>query len=90
MATKYQHYNHHTYSLKQFHITISPRTLAIVPATFNSIPKPNCHYSFMEPSVLYESQQNLFAVSVLKIFAKVSSTPTVYSYKYKFLRFYSA
>ena len=42
----------------------------MVPATFNGIPKPVCHYSSMEPSVPYESRQNLFAVPILKIFGK--------------------
>ena len=42
--------------------------LAIVPATFNSIPKPDCYYNFIEMSVPYKSQQNLFVVPVLKIF----------------------
>ena len=51
-------------------VTIPSRTLAIVHATFNGIPKPNCYYSFMETSVPYESQQNLFVVLVLKIFGK--------------------
>ena len=51
-------------------VTLPPRTLAIVPASFNSIPKPDSHYSFMEPSVLYKAQQNLFVVPVFKVFGK--------------------
>ena len=47
-------------------VAIPSRMLAIVPATFNSTPKPNCYYYFTEMS--YESQQNLFVVHVLKIF----------------------
>ena len=42
--------------------------LAIVPATFNSIPKPNCYYNFTEIVVPYKSQQILLDVPVLKIF----------------------
>ena len=41
--------------------------LAVVPATFNSTPKPNYYYNFREMS--YKSQQNLFVVPVLKIFS---------------------
>ena len=49
-------------------VTIPPRMLKVVPATFNSIPKPDCFYNFIEMSVLHKSQQNLFDVPVLKIF----------------------
>ena len=42
------------------------RTIAIVPVTFNSTPKPNYYYVFTEMS--YQSQQNLFVVLVLKVF----------------------
>ena len=45
--------------------TIQPKTLAILPATLYGISKPDCHYSFMGPSVPYKSQQNLFAMPVL-------------------------
>ena len=51
-------------------VTISLRKIAIVPATFNGIPKHDSHYKFMEPFGLYESQQHLFVVPVLKIFSK--------------------
>ena len=50
-------------------VTILPRTLAIVPVTFSSIPKPDCYYNFIEMSVPYKSQQNLIVVPVLKIFS---------------------
>ena len=39
-----------------------------MPATFNSIPKPDCYYNFIEMSVLYKSQQNIFVVPILQIF----------------------
>ena len=51
-------------------VTIPPRTLATVPTTFNDIPQPDCHYSLMESSVPYKSQQKLFVVTVLKVFEK--------------------
>ena len=38
-------------------------TLAIVPATFNSIPKADCYYNFIEMSAPYKSQQNLCCAS---------------------------
>ena len=45
-------------------VTIPSRILAIEPATFNSTPKPDCHYKFTEIS--YKSQLNHFVVPVLK------------------------
>ena len=50
--------------------------LAIVPATFISIPKPDFNYNIIEMSVLYKSQQNLFFVPVLKFL--------VQNYKYAY------
>ena len=49
-------------------VTIPARMLAIVPATFNSIPKPDFNYNIIEMSVLYTSQQTIFVVSLLKFF----------------------
>ena len=49
-------------------VTIPPRTLTIVPTTFNNIPKPNCYNNFTE--MPYKPQQNLFVVPVLKIFSE--------------------
>ena len=58
-------------------VTIPPRMLAIVPATFHSIPKPDSYYNFIEMSVHYKSQQNLFVVPVPKILVHtITSTPT--------------
>ena len=51
-------------------VTIPPRTITIVSTTFIVIPKPDCHCSFMELLVLYESQQHFFVVPVLKILVK--------------------
>ena len=36
-------------------VTISPRTIAMVPTSFNGVPKTDCHYSFMELLVPYKS-----------------------------------
>ena len=47
-----------------------PRTIAIVPTIYNGVPRPKCHYNFIEPSVPYESQQHLFVVHVLKLLVK--------------------
>ena len=51
-------------------VTIPPRMIAIIPTTFNGIPKPNCHYSLLELLVQYELQEHLLVVPVLKIFGK--------------------
>ena len=51
-------------------VTIPPRTIVIVSTTFNGIPEPDCHYSFMEPSVTYMSQPNIFVVSELQILGR--------------------
>ena len=71
-------------------VTIPPRTLAIVPATLSSIPKPNSHYSFMELSVPYESKQNAFVVPVLNIFSRNYQYTYMCNYKYRFWWCYSA
>ena len=34
-------------------VTIPPRMLVIIPTTFNSIPKPNCHYSMIVINLAY-------------------------------------
>ena len=53
-------------------VTIPLKTIAIVPTTFNGMPKPDYHYSFMESLIPYKSQQHLFVfvVPVLKYFGK--------------------
>ena len=50
-------------------LTIPPRTIAIIPTAFNGIPKPNSHYSLIEPLAPHESQQHL-NVPVLKMFGE--------------------
>ena len=49
-------------------ITVSSRTLAIVPATITGNPKPECYYSLTRTHCSLE--QNLFIVLLLKIFGK--------------------
>ena len=47
-------------------VRIPTRMLAVVPATFNSTPKPDSYYNYTE--MPYDSQQNLFVVLGLQIF----------------------
>ena len=50
-------------------VTIPPRTIAIIPTTFNGIPKPNSHYSLVESLIQHELQQHLL-VPVVKRFGE--------------------
>ena len=42
--------------------------IAIIPTAFNGIPKPNCHFSLIEPLIQHELQQHLLIAPVLKSF----------------------
>ena len=53
-------------------LNIPPGTIAIIPITFNGIPKHNCHCHYLvEPLVQHELQEHLIFLQVLKHFEKL-------------------
>ena len=48
-------------------VTVPTRTLAIIPTSLTSAPKPNCYYNLT--GTQSSSEQNLFLVPLLKIFS---------------------